>query len=192
MLPDRPSATSANNTRLWVGVLVLLVVAALGFGWGMNLRQSSYAPLAGVSPTSTLHPFVDPILAPLETGMAGCPQGALAEVEARFQARRAEVAPENQEVCRLGGVVARLMSDAEADRIKHLERLAELEKQSPTELPQYKREQFTSAISTSWRSNSAEYRNRLEELWVRLSALETGKFGTTPTLLAPESQDQRQ
>lgn len=182
-LPDRPSTRDHGSSRAWFWVLGLLILAALGFGFALHIRQSASQPLGGDPPSSSLQPFVDPVLAPLETGMAGCPQGALEGLERRLQVERARAGAPDQEIYRLASVITRLLADAEADRAKHLERLAELEKQSPSELPAYKRQQFAAAVSVSWQRNSVEYRNRLEELWIRLSNVETGRFGVAPTLM---------
>lgn len=192
LLPDRPATRDRASSRAWFWVLGLLVAASLGFGFALHLRQNESRPLGGDPPSSSLQPFVDPVLAPLETGMAGCPQGALGDLEQRFQAERARAEVQDQEIYQLASVIALLLADAEADRGKHLERLADLEKQPPSELPSYKRQQFAAAISVSWQRNSVEYRNRLEELWIRLSNVETGRFGAAPTLMDQPPRSYRQ
>ena len=88
--PFRP-APRDRNTTAWLWVLGLLVVAVPGFAWYLQRERSAPYQLSGEAPSSRLLPFIDPILAPLETGATGYSAESLAELQSAFRAEREKV-----------------------------------------------------------------------------------------------------
>ena len=195
---DRPlrTAKDGNNTA-WLVVLVLLVLAALGFAWFLHQERSSPYQLSGEAPSAQLLPFIDPILAPLEIGATGYSPQSLAEIQASFRAERQKVNLDDQEIYGTAATIAQILEEALADRERHMERLVRLgspvegmppDPQARTDLPETERRHLELAVGISWQRNSGTYRNRVEELWYRLLRLEQGRFrlGSAPQSMMPE------
>lgn len=186
-----------GNAVAWLIVLALLVAGALGFAWYLHGERSAFRPLAGEVPSALLMPFVDPILAPLETGTAGYSAETLAAVEAGFRSEREKVNLDDREIYGTAATVGQILQEALVDRLRHMERLVKLgapvEGMAPdpsarTDLDEAERRHLELAVGISWQRNSVAYRNRVEELWHRLLRLEKGRFpaGSAPRATAPE------
>jgi len=195
---DRPlrTAKDGNNTA-WLVVLVLLVLAALGFAWFLQQERSAPYQLPGEAPSAQLLPFIDPVLAPLETGTTGYSPQSLGELQTAFRAERQKVNLDDQEIYGTAATIAQILEEALADRERHMERLVkigspvegvELSLGARTDLPETERRHLELAIGISWQRNSGTYRNRVEELWYRLLRLEQGRFrmGSAPQSMIPE------
>lgn len=191
--PVRPD----RNAVAWLWVLGLLIAAVLGFAWYLQQEKSSLRPLAGEAPSSGLLPFIDPILAPLETGTTGYSPDSLAELQSAFRAEREKVNLDDAEVYATGATIAQILQEALEDRDRHMERLVKLgspvqgfpaDPQARTDLPETERRHLELAVGISWQRNSGTYRNRVEELWYRLLRLEQCRFrgGSAPQSMMPE------
>jgi hypothetical protein len=187
--PDR-------NTAAWLWVLAVLVVAVLGFAWFLQQKRSAPYQLPGEAPSSRLLPFIDPILAPLETGATGYSPESLAELQSAFRSERERVNLDDGEIYATAATIAQILQEALEDRDRHLARLVQLgspvqgvapDPQARTDLPENQRRHLELAIGISWQRNSVTYRNRVEELWYRLLRLEQGRFrmGSAPQSMMP-------
>lgn len=195
---DEPVPTRRDgNQTAWLVVLVLLILAALGFAWFLHQERSAPVQLAGEAPSAQLLPSIDPILAPLETGTTGYGPESLAELQTRFRDERPKVNLDDQDIYGTAATIAQILQEALEDRTRHMERLVKLgspvEGMTPdpaarTDLPETERRHLELAISISWQRNSGAYRNRVEELWYRLLRLEQGRFrlGSAPQSMMPE------
>jgi hypothetical protein len=182
--PEYPAAET--NHVAWLWVLVLLVVAALGFGWFLHTQRSAPYHLSGEAPTARLRPYIDPILAPLETGLTGYSPESLAELAAQFRAAREKSGEDSRAIFSTAGTMADILQEALEDRGRHLERLAGLGAEADgidsgaskpsAALGETERKHLELAVGISWQRNSGGYRDRLEELWARLQPLEYGRF----------------
>jgi len=179
------TAPPDRNTAAWLWVLALLVLAVLGFAWYLQQERSAPYQLGGEAPSSRLLPFIDPILAPLETGATGYSAESLGQLQSAFRAEREKVNLDNQEVYATAATIAQILEEALADRDRHMERLVKLgspvqgvspDPQARTDLPETERRHLELAVGISWQRNSGNYRNRVEELWYRLLRLEQGRF----------------
>jgi hypothetical protein len=184
---DRPPRTAkeGNNTA-WLVVLVLLVLATLGFAWFLQQERSAPYQLPGDAPSAQLLPLIDPILAPLETGTVGYSPQSLAELQTAFRGERQTVNLDDGEIYGTAATIAQILEEALADRERHMERLVRLgspvegvppDPQARVDLPEAERRHLELAIGISWQRNSGTYRNRVEELWYRLQRFESGRFG---------------
>jgi hypothetical protein len=192
-----PAAPSDRNTAAWLLVLALLVLAVLVFAWFLQQERSSPYQLAGEAPSGRLLPFIDPILAPLETGAAGYSPESLAGLQAAFRTEREKVNLDDEEIYATAATIAQILQEALEDRDRHMERLVKLgspvqglspDPQARKDLSENERRHFEAAIGISWQRNSGNYRNRTEELWYRLLRLEQGRFraGSAPPSMMPE------
>lgn len=195
--PAVPAAPSDRNTAAWLWVLALLVLAVLGFAWFLQQERSAPYQLAGEAPSGRLLPFIDPILAPLETGAAGYSPESLAALQAAFRTEREKVNLDDEEIYATAATIAQILQEALEDRDRHMERLVKLgspvqgvspDPQAGKDLSENERRHFEVAIGISWQRNSGNYRNRVEELWYRLLRLEQGRFrqGSAPASMMPE------
>jgi hypothetical protein len=186
-----------RNHTAWLVVLGLLLLAALGFAWFLHQERSEPYHFLGNAPSPQLLPFIDPILAPLETGTTGYSPQSLAELQTAFRAERQNVNLDDQEIYSTAGTIAQILEEALADRDRHMERLVRLgspvegirpDPGARTDLPETERRHLELAISISWQRNSGTYRNRVEELWHRLLRLEQGRFrdGSAPQSMMPD------
>jgi hypothetical protein len=176
---------SDGNAAAWLWVLGLLVIAALGFAWYLHQERSAPIKLSGDAPSTMIMPFIDPILAPLETGLDGYSSETLSSVEASFRAERAKANLDDQDVFAAAATMVQILGEADADRRRHIERLLKLgspvlgmpaEPAARTDLGEAERKHLELAVGVSWQRNSVTYRNRVEELWYRLLRLEQGRF----------------
>jgi len=192
-----PAARSDRNTAAWLWVLALLVLAVLGFAWFLQQERRAPYQLAGEAPSGRLLPFIDPILAPLETGATGYRAESLAELQSAFRTEREKVNLDDEEIYATAATIAQILQEALEDRDRHMERLAKLgspvegvppDPQARQDLPETERRHFEAAVGVSWQRNSGTYRNRVEELWYRLLRLEQGRFrlGSAPPSMMPE------
>jgi hypothetical protein len=200
--PFRP-ATPDRNTTAWLWVLALLVLAVLAFAWYLQQERSAPYQLSGEAPSSRLLPFIDPILAPLETGATGYSPESLAELQSAFRAEREKVNLDDEEIYATGATIAQILQEALEDRDRHMERLVKLgspvqglapDPGARTDLPESERRHLELAVGISWQRNSGTYRNRVEELWYRLLRLEQGRFrgGSAPQSMMPELSETAQ
>lgn len=189
-----------GNAVAWLVVLALLVAGALGFAWYLHGERSALRPLPGQAPGVLLTPFVDPILAPLETGTSGYSMETLAAVEEGFRAERDKVNLDDREIYATAATIGQILQEALADRQRHMERLVKLgapvEGMAPdpsarADLSEAERRHLELAVGISWQRNSVAYRNRVEELWYRLLRLEKGRFpaGSAPQGTMPRQDD---
>jgi hypothetical protein len=195
---DRPVHVHRDRNNIaWLWVLGLLVVAVLGFAWYLQQERSAPYQLSGEAPSSRLLPFIDPILAPLETGATGYSPESLAELQSAFRAEREKVNLDDEEIYAIAATIAQILEEALADRDRHMERLVKLgspvqgvppDPQIRTDITETERKHLELAVGISWQRNSVQYRNRIEELWARLLRIEYGRFhiGTTPPTMMPE------
>jgi hypothetical protein len=185
-----------RNTASWLWVLGLLVLAFLGFAWYLQQERSAPYQLSGEAPSSRLLPFIDPILAPLETGSTGYSPESLAELQSTFRAEREKVNLDAEEIYATGATIAQALQEALEDRDRHMERLVKLgspvqgmapDPRARADLPESERRHLELAVGISWQRNSVTYRNRVEELWYRLLRLEQGRFrgGSAPQSMMP-------
>jgi len=192
-----PAAPSDRNTAAWLWVLALLLLAVLGFAWFLQHKRSAPYQLAGEAPSGRLLPFIDPILAPLETGATGYSPESLVGLQAAFRTDREKVNLDDEEIYATAATIAQILQEALEDRDRHMERLVKLgspvqgvspDAQARNDLSENERRHFEAAIGISWQRNSGNYRNRVEELWYRLLRLEQGRFrlGSAPPSMMPE------
>jgi hypothetical protein len=188
---------SDGNAVAWLWVLGLLVVASLGFAWYLHQQRSAPTKLSGEAPSTMIMPFIDPILAPLETGLDGYTAETLSSVESSLRADRTKANLDDQEVYAAAATMVQILSEAAADRQRHIERLLKLgspvlgmpaDPAGRTDLGEAERKHLELAVGISWQRNSVTYRNRVEELWYRLLRLEQGRFhgGSAPQSMMPE------
>lgn len=193
--PFRAVAADRNNTA-WLWVLALLVLCVLGFAWYLQQERSAPYQLSGEAPSSRLLPFIDPILAPLETGPTGYSAESLTGLQSAFRAEREKVNLDDEEIYATAATISQILEEALADRDRHMERLVKLgspvqavapDPQARTDLPETERRHLELAVGISWQRNSGTYRNRVEELWYRLLRLEQGRFreGSAPQSMVP-------
>jgi hypothetical protein len=191
-----PRSQDRNNTA-WLVVLALLVLSALGFAWFLHQERSAPYQLPGEAPSARLLPFIDPILAPLETGTAGYSPETLATLQSSLRAERQKVNLDDGEIHGTAATIAQILEEALADRDRHLARLLKLgspveglppDPAARTDLPESERRHLELAVGISWQRNSGTYRNRVEELWYRLLRLEQGRFrgGSAPQSMMPD------
>jgi hypothetical protein len=196
-LDDLPRSRPDGNAKAWLWVLGLLVVAALGFAWFLQQQRGTLRILPGEAPSTKLAPFVDPILAPLETGLSGYSKESLAEVQSTFRTEGEKVGIDDREIYTTAATMAQILEEALDDRDRHMERLVKLgvpltgmasDPPVRTNLPETERRHLELAVGISWQRNSGTYRNRVEELWYRLLRLEQGRFrlGSGPQSMMPE------
>lgn len=169
----------------WLWVLGALIVAVAGFAFYLHAARSGATFLPGEAPTAKLLPFVDPILAPLQTGDAGYGAETLAEMVSGFRAERDKVNRDDAEIYATAATIAGFLQQALEDRGRHLERLGRINGPAagPAEpgttrpaTSETQRKHLELAVDVSWQRNSTAHRNSIEELWVRLARLEQGRF----------------
>ena len=187
-----------RSTAAWLWMLALLVVAVGGFAFFLQQQKSGRTALPGEAPSTELLPFIDPILAPLETGTAGYVPEDLVRVDADLQSKRDGVNRDDQEVFSVAVTIASILQEALQDRDRHLQRLIELgspvigvsEDAAPKTpaITEVQRQHLELAVGVSWQRNSGTYRDRVEELWYRLLRLEQGRFagGSAPQSMMPK------
>jgi len=191
-----PNLGDRNHTA-WLAVLVLLAVAALGFGWFLRVDRSAPRPLAGEAPSLVLMPLIDPILAPLETGTSGYSAETLSDLEEKFRVARQAVNLDDQEIFGAAASMAQILSEAREDRQRHIDRLARIgspvqgvavDGEARARISDAERRHLELAVGISWQRNATLYRNRVEELWYRLQRLERGRFsgGSAPAAMTPD------
>jgi len=196
-LPEPRDERSDGNAVAWLWVLGLLVAVVLGFAWYLHQERSAPTKLSGDAPSTLIMPFIDPILAPLETGLDGYSSEALSSAEASLRAERAKANLDDQDVYAAAATMAQILGEAAADRRTHIDRLLKLgspvlgmpaDPSARTDLGETERKHFELAVSISWQRNSVTYRNRVEELWYRLLRLEQGRFrgGSAPQSMMPD------
>ena len=195
-----PRRAGDRNHAAWLVVLVLLVLAALGFAWFLQQERGAPSRLPGDAPSAQLLPFIDPILAPLETGATGYSPESLAELQSAFRADREKANLDDKEIYATAATIAQILEEGLADRDRHMERLVKLgspvqgvspDPQARADLPENERRHLELAVGISWQRNSGTYRNRVEELWYRLGRLEQGRFrgASAPQSMMPELPD---
>jgi hypothetical protein len=188
---------SDGTAAAWLWVLGLLVAAALSFAWYLHQERSAPTKLSGDAPSTMIMPFIDPILAPLETGLDGYSSETLSSVEASLRAERAKANLDDQDVYAAAATMVQILGEAAADRRRHIERLLKLgspvlgmpaDPAARTDLGEAERKHLELAVGVSWQRNSVTYRNRVEELWYRLLRLEQGRFrgGSAPQSMMPD------
>jgi hypothetical protein len=194
---DLPSFRSDGNAKSWLWVLALLVLGTLGFAWFLQMDRSTPRLLEGEAPSTKLLPLIDPILAPLETGLTGYSTGYLAELQSSFHTNQEKTGLADREAYATAATLAQILEEAAEDRARHIERLVKLgspvegavpDLPTRTDLSEAERRQFELAVGISWQRNSGTYRNRVEELWYRLLRLEQGRFNlrSGPQSMMPE------
>lgn len=139
-----------------------------------------------------LSPFIDPILAPLETGESGYSPETLSDLGARFRQEREKANIDDKEMFGLAATIADILREAVEDRSRHIERLIRVgapvrgavadDGVAADHLTDTERKHLEAAVGISWQRNSGAYRNRVEELGLRLVGLEGGRFlsGSSP------------
>lgn len=182
--PDYRHRDRGNIAWLWV--LGLLVMAAIGFGWYLHQDRSAPFQLSGEAPTTLLVPYIDPILAPLETGATGYSAESLSELASRFHSEREKLNLDDKEIFATAITITQILQEALEDRGRHIERLLRLGSAvegasiDPAEvrvgISEAERKHLELAVAISWQRNSVTYRNRIEELWARLLRMEYGRF----------------
>jgi len=196
-LPSKEPSRGDRSTKAWLAALALLLVAALGFAAYLQKEKGSKVLLPGSAPSSQLFIFVDPILAPLETGKSGYNAKDLAAVSDGLSAARATVSLDDREIYSVAGTLAGILQEAAIDRDRHLQRLVDLGSSvhgvsdgasSVAPFDDKARRHHELAVAVSWQRNSGAYRNRVEELWYRLLRLEQGRFrdGSAPESMMPD------
>lgn len=187
-----------RSTAAWLGVLGLLVVAAFGFGLFLQQQKSGATPLWGEAPGKRLAVFVDPILAPLETGTSGYDPAELEKVTVALHDERNTVGLDDKEIYSTAITLAGILQEAADDRVRHLQRLVELgspvigmsggDVPARADMTEIARRHHELAVDVSWQRNSGTYRNRADELMARLTRLEKGRF-RSPASAPPVSPD---
>ena len=175
-----------RSTAAWLSMLAALVLAVGGFALYLQHEKSGRTPLPGEAPSTLLLPFIDPVLAPLETGNPGYAPEALNRLEAELQSARSSANRDDSEVYSVAGTIASILQESLQDRTRHLQRLIDLgspvigmsEGGAPKNaaMTETQKQHLELAVSVSWLRNSVTYRNRVEELWYRLLSLEQGRF----------------
>ncbi len=184
-MDDLPRSRPDGNAKAWLWVLGLLLVATLGFTWFLQQGRPASRLLQGEAPSTKLAPFIDPILAPLETGVTGYSSESLADLQSEFRLEGEKTGPGDDEVYSKAATMAQILQEALDDRDRHMQRLVKLgvplagmvpDRQAPTDIPETERRRLELAVAVSWQRNSGTYRSRVEELWYRLLGLEQGRF----------------
>lgn len=168
----------------WLWVLGLLVVVALGFAWYLHGERAAPRILSGGAPSAALLPYIDPVLAPLETGEAGCSPETLSELAGRFRAGREKANLDDKDIFGTAAVMAEILEEALLDRMRHMDSLIKIgspvqgveAKESAPAVRDTERRHLEAAVGVSWQRNAGAYRDRIEELWMRLVRLERGRF----------------
>lgn len=150
----------------------------MGFALYLHFEQQAPQLLSGEAPTAQLMPFVDPILAPLQTGGAGYGAETLESLATQFRQEREKASKADAEIYLAASTIADFLREALVDRERHLERLEALNgpgapAANPTQL-----KHLELAVDVSWRRNSTAHRDSIEQIWVRLQQLEQGRFRT--------------
>lgn len=186
-----------RSAAAWLSMLAVLVLAVGGFAFYLHQQKTARTPLPGEAPSTLLLPFIDPILAPLETGTPGYDSDALNRVVAELQTARGAANRDDSEVYGVAGTIASILQEALQDRSRHLQRLVDLgspviglrEGGTPKnpEITETQKQHLELAVAVSWQRNSVTYRNRVEELWYRLLRLEQGRFreGSASAAMVP-------
>lgn len=182
----RPPAAEPNHIA-WLWVLGLLIVAVLGFSWYLHANGPKVAKLPGGAPSGSLKPYIDPVLAPLEAGQAGFSTSSLDELAGRFRNERAVVEGEAKEIYSMAITMAEILREALADRERHLERMGQIAGRANA-ITTNERKHLELAVSVSWQRNSGAYRDRLEELWGRVTRMEYGR-GSAPAVITPSAPE---
>ncbi len=164
---------------VWLSVLGFLILVTVGFAFYLHNDRSSPRQLPGEAPTARLVPFVDPILAPLQTGGAGYDTETLESVAKQFRKERENAGKDDAEIYSAAATIADFLGEALADRERHLQRLEALNapgsEPNPTQL-----KHLELAVDMSWRRNSTTHRDSIEQIWNRLQRLEQGRFRVGP------------
>ena len=192
-----------RSTAAWLWMLGLLVVITAGFAFYLQQQKAGRTPLPGEAPSERLLAFVDPILAPLETGTGGYDPAKLDEVTAQIQTDAAGANLDDREVYSTAATMASILQEAAQDRTRHMQRLVDLgspviglsEGGAPKNpsMTEAQKQHLELAVGVSWQRNSGTYRNRVEELWYRLLGLEQGRFhggSASPAMVPPNPSDQ--
>ena len=185
---DQAAPRSGGRSHLtWLWVLGLLIAAVAGFALFLQKEKTAPTRLSGEAPSTLLLPCIDPLLAPLEMGPAGCDPASLAVLQEMFREQRRQLNRDDGEIYAVAGTIAQILEESAVDRERHLERLARLGSRgvgltpdplARPDLSENERRHFEMAVTVSWQRNSGSYRNRLEELWLRLLGLERGRFSS--------------
>ncbi len=162
-----------RTNTFWVGMLVLLIVAALGFGAWMHFRQVQKEPLAMEAPSTSLEGFFDPVFAPLETGPLPYDFHRMEELAEEFRQQAERVGIDDRDIFTTAIALCGVLRDAIEDRATHLEKLARIAEAEPDA---NKVRHLELAVSVSWQRNSASFRDKAERLWTKLAQLEAGRF----------------
>lgn len=186
-----------RSTVAWLSMLAFLVLVAGGFAFYLQQEKSRRTLLPGDAPSTLLLPFIDPVLAPLETGNIGYDPEALNRVAADLQAAKNAANLDDGEVFGVGGTIASILQESMQDRARHLQRLVDLgapvigmsEGSAPEnpDMNETQKQHLELAVGVSWQRNSGTYRNRVEELWYRLLGLEQSRFrgGSASAAMVP-------
>ena len=186
-----------RSTAAWLWMLGLLVVITAGFAFYLQQQKAGRTPLPGEAPSERLLAFVDPILAPLETGANGYDEAKLDQMAAQLQSDTAATTLDDREVYTTAATMASILQEAAQDRTRHMQRLVDLgspviglsEGGAPKNpaMTDAQKQHLELAVGVSWQRNSGTYRNRVEELWYRLLRLEQGRFqgGSASAAMAP-------
>jgi len=186
-----------RSTAAWLWMLGLLVVITAGFAFYLQQQKTGRTPLPGEAPSERLLAFVDPILAPLETGTDGYDAAKLDVVTAQIQTDAAGANLDDREVYGTAATMASILQEAAQDRTRHMQRLVDLgspviglsEGGAPKNpsMTEAQKQHLELAVGVSWQRNSGTYRDRVEELWYRLLRLEEGRFqgGSASAAMAP-------
>lgn len=186
-----------RSTAAWLWMLGVLVAITAGFAFYLQQQKAGRTPLPGEAPSERLLAFVDPILAPLETGTGGYDPAKLEEVTAQLQKENVAANLDDKEVYTTAATVASILQEAEQDRSRHMQRLVDLgspviglsEGGAPKNpsMTDTQKQHLELAVGVSWQRNSGTYRNRVEELWYRLLRLEEGRFqgGSASAAMVP-------
>ena len=181
--PSRGSQDRGHAAWLWV--LGALIVAVAGFAIYLHTERGGGTFLPGEAPTAKLLPFVDPILAPLQTGDAGYSPETLGEMASAFRAERDKVNRDDADIYATAATIAGFLQQALEDRARHLERSESLKVPAVGQaqpgaprpaMTETQRKHLELAVDVSWQRNSTAHRNSIEELWGRLARLELGRF----------------
>jgi len=186
-----------RSTAAWLWMLGVLVAITAGFAFYLQQQKAGRTPLPGEAPSERLLAFVDPILAPLETGTGGYDPAKLEEVTAQLQKENVAANLDDKEVYTTAATMASILEEAVQDRSRHMQRLVVLgspviglsEGGAPKNpsMTDTQKQHLELAVGVSWQRNSGTYRNRVEELWYRLLRLEEGRFqgGSASAAMVP-------
>ena len=186
-----------RSTVAWLCMLGSLIAITIGFAFYLQQQKMGRTILPGDAPSERLLAFVDPILAPLETGAGGYDPSRLEEVTAKLQKESSAANLDDKEVYATAATMASILQEASEDRARHMQRLVDLgspviglgEGGAPKNpsISEAEKRHLELAVDVSWQRNSGTYRNRAEELWYRLLRLEQGRFqgGSAPAAMVP-------